>query len=133
MQFQRTPIVNAPLSHTLWYCFFYHSTASKEKLSSPFSLKTAFRVTDRRFCRSQLAARSKIGDWVTVKDMVTSKKSLFNKTPKSDIGFEPFVEAVFENKGPDDLLIYFLMLVESPLRRYTLAVRFKVVCLVYTI
>jgi hypothetical protein len=124
-KYPRTPIIYAPLSFTLWYCFFYHPNAPKDKLSSPHSMKTAFHISDKRFLRANLTARSKIGDWQSLKDMVNSKKSIFSKGPKSEIGFEPFVEAVFDNRGPEDILKYFLLLVESPIRRYQLAIRYK--------
>lgn len=39
-------------------------------------------------------------------------KSIFSKIVKSPIGFEPFVEAIYNNKGPNELLIYFISLIE---------------------
>lgn len=124
-KYPRSPIIYSPLSYTLWYSFFYHPTAPKDKLSSPYSIKAAFQITERRFIRSLVNARSKIGDWQSLKDSVSSKKSIFSKGPQSVIGFEPYAEAVYDNKGPEDILKYFLSLIESPVRKYILSVRYK--------
>jgi len=88
-----------PLSDTLWYCFFYHAMAHKTKLSSPENLEKTFKLTEKRFLRCQLSARAKIGDWEGIKEIAVSRKGLFSKTPKSPIGFEPYVEVCVRSRS----------------------------------
>jgi hypothetical protein len=61
-------------------------------------------VSDAQYLWVQLRAKAIMGDWVGVKALVENK-SFFSSTPKSCIGFVPFVEIVVQNNGPPDLLV----------------------------
>ena len=53
-------------------------------------------------------------------------KGLIYRTPKSPIGFEPCVQAVVINRGPEELLRYFLTLIDPIDRRYELCVQHRI-------
>ena len=51
-------------------------------------------------------------------------QSFFSSTPKSCIGFLPFVQMIAENKGPMDLMNFFLGLITPPSDRLLIAAQY---------
>jgi len=122
-QFPRFPIVNVPLSTFLYYCTCYHKNSPEKYAGNPQSLIKTFKVHDRRILWTSLRAKAKMKEWEDLKNLVVSK-GFFSGGIKSAIGFEPFVEVVYSQKGPYELLAFFINQIDPYSRRAAVASKY---------
>ncbi|XP_016877070.1 spermatogenesis-defective protein 39 homolog isoform X1 [Homo sapiens] len=82
---RKASILNMPLVTTLFYSCFYHYTEAEGTFSSPVNLKKTFKIPDKQYVLTALAARAKLRAWNDVDALFTTKantvKSLMGSFP----------------------------------------------------
>lgn len=127
--FQKHPrkasILYMPLVTTLFYSCFYHYTEAEGTLSSPISLKKTFRIPDKQYVLTALAARAKLRAWHDVDALFTTKNWLGHTKKRAPIGFHRVVEILHKNSAPIQILQEYVNLVEDVDTKLNLAIKFK--------
>ncbi|KAK2527647.1 Vipas39 [Columba livia] len=152
--FQKYPrkasILNMPLVTTLFYSCFYHYTEAEESeltlipmrltcviqvlevlvvyqgtFSSPTNLKKTFKIPDKQYVLTALAARAKLRAWDDVDALFTTKNWLGYTKKKAPIGFHRVVEILQRNSAPVQVLQEYVRLVEDVETRLNLATKYK--------
>ncbi|XP_071665579.1 spermatogenesis-defective protein 39 homolog isoform X2 [Patagioenas fasciata] len=127
--FQKYPrkasILNMPLVTTLFYSCFYHYTEAEGTFSSPANLKKTFKIPDKQYVLTALAARAKLRAWDDVDALFTTKNWLGYTKKKAPIGFHRVVEILQRNSAPVQVLQEYVRLVEDVETRLNLATKYK--------
>ncbi|KAK2523911.1 Vipas39 [Columba guinea] len=127
--FQKYPrkasILNMPLVTTLFYSCFYHYTEAEGTFSSPTNLKKTFKIPDKQYVLTALAARAKLRAWDDVDALFTTKNWLGYTKKKAPIGFHRVVEILQRNSAPVQVLQEYVRLVEDVETRLNLATKYK--------
>uniref|UniRef100_A0A8B9T644 Spermatogenesis-defective protein 39 homolog n=1 Tax=Anas platyrhynchos TaxID=8839 RepID=A0A8B9T644_ANAPL len=127
--FQKYPrkasILNMPLVTTLFYSCFYHYTEAEGTFSSPTNLKKTFKIPDKQYVLTALAARAKLRAWEDVDALFTTKNWLGYTKKKAPIGFHRVVEILQRNNAPVQVLQEYVRLVEDVETRLNLATKYK--------
>ncbi|NXL56677.1 SPE39 protein, partial [Chordeiles acutipennis] len=127
--FQKYPrkasILNMPLVTTLFYSCFYHYTEAEGTFSSPTNLKKTFKIPDKQYVLTALAARAKLRAWDDVDALFTTKNWLGYTKKKAPIGFHRVVEILQRNNAPVQVLQEYVRLVEDVETRLNLATKYK--------
>ncbi|NXL52442.1 SPE39 protein, partial [Podilymbus podiceps] len=127
--FQKYPrkasILNMPLVTTLFYSCFYHYTEAEGTFSSPTNLKKTFKIPDKQYVLTALAARAKLRAWADVDALFTTKNWLGYTKKKAPIGFHRVVEILQRNNAPVQVLQEYVRLVEDVETRLNLATKYK--------
>jgi len=137
VNFPRPNIINTSLTHTLYYCLFYHHMADKSKLSSPAGMKIAFKVSDSVYTFQQLRVLGRKGQWAQLRDMaevkgMQGKMMSMLKTMSTDtkpvfrhsLGLKVFVEIIILQNGPLDLMLELSRAIENPESRFRTCIQF---------
>ncbi|XP_031170997.1 spermatogenesis-defective protein 39 homolog isoform X2 [Sander lucioperca] len=102
--FQKFPrkasILNMPLITTLYYCCFYHYTESEGTYSSPLNIRQTFKLSEKQFFVTALAARAKLKAWPDVDALFTSRNWLGFTRKKSPLSFQRVVDVLHKNSAP---------------------------------
>uniref|UniRef100_A0A8D2LPC3 Spermatogenesis-defective protein 39 homolog n=1 Tax=Varanus komodoensis TaxID=61221 RepID=A0A8D2LPC3_VARKO len=122
---RKASILNMPLVTTLFYSCFYHYTESEGTFSSPANLKKTFKISDKQYALTALAARAKLRAWHDVDALFTTKNWLGYTKKKAPIGFHRVVEILQRNNAPVQVLQEYLRLVEDVETRLNLAMKYK--------
>lgn len=122
---RKASILNMPLVTTLFYSCFYHYTEAEGTLSSPANLKKTFKIPDKQYVLTALAARSKLRAWHDVDALFTTKNWLGYTKKKAPIGFHRVVEILQRNNAPVQILQEYVRLVEDVETKLNLAVKYK--------
>ncbi|NWZ29506.1 SPE39 protein, partial [Asarcornis scutulata] len=127
--FQKYPrkasILNMPLVTTLFYSCFYHYMEAEGTFSSPTNLKKTFKIPDKQYVLTALAARAKLRAWEDVDALFTTKNWLGYTKKKAPIGFHRVVEILQRNNAPVQVLQEYVRLVEDVETRLNLATKYK--------
>ncbi|NWU90001.1 SPE39 protein, partial [Upupa epops] len=118
-------ILNKPLVTTLFYCCFYHYREPEGTFSSPDNLKKTFKIPDKQYVLTALAARAKLRAWDDVDALFTTKNWLGYTKKKAPIGFHRVVEILQRNSAPVQVLQEYVRLVEDVETRLNLATKYK--------
>ncbi|XP_065757537.1 spermatogenesis-defective protein 39 homolog isoform X3 [Phocoena phocoena] len=70
---RKASILNMPLVTTLFYSCFYHYTEAEGTFSSPVNLKKTFKIPEKQYVLTALAARAKLRAWHDVDALFTTK------------------------------------------------------------
>uniref|UniRef100_UPI003AB00584 spermatogenesis-defective protein 39 homolog isoform X4 n=1 Tax=Centroberyx gerrardi TaxID=166262 RepID=UPI003AB00584 len=70
---RRASILNMPLITTLYYCCFYHYSETEGTYSSPANIRQTFRIAEKQYFVTALAARAKLKAWLDVDALFSSK------------------------------------------------------------
>ncbi|KAJ7395750.1 Spermatogenesis-defective protein 39 like protein [Pitangus sulphuratus] len=97
---RKASILNMPLVTTLFYSCFYHYTEAEGTFSSPTNLKKTFKIPDKQYVLTALAARAKLRAWNDVDALLTTKNWLGYTKKKAPIGFHRVVEMLQRNNAP---------------------------------
>ncbi|NXS47835.1 SPE39 protein, partial [Balaeniceps rex] len=97
---RKASILNMPLVTTLFYSCFYHYTEAEGTFSSPTNLKKTFKIPDKQYVLTALAARAKLRAWDDVDALFTTKNWLGYTKKKAPIGFHRVVEILQRNNAP---------------------------------
>uniref|UniRef100_A0A673ACP6 Spermatogenesis-defective protein 39 homolog n=1 Tax=Sphaeramia orbicularis TaxID=375764 RepID=A0A673ACP6_9TELE len=127
--FQKFPrkasILNMPLITTLYYCCFYHYNESEGTFSSPANVRQTFRISDKQYFVTALAARAKLKAWFDVDALFTSKNWLGFTRKKSPLSFQRVVDILHKNSAPTQVLQEYVGLVDNAELRISLAQKHK--------
>ncbi|XP_062351205.1 spermatogenesis-defective protein 39 homolog isoform X2 [Cinclus cinclus] len=122
---RKASILNMPLVTTLFYSCFYHYTEAEGMFSSPTNLKKTFKIPDKQYVLTALAARAKLRAWGDVDALLTTKNWLGYTKKKAPIGFHRVVEILQRNNAPVQVLQEYVRLVEDVETRLNLASKYK--------
>ncbi|NWQ95980.1 SPE39 protein, partial [Burhinus bistriatus] len=122
---RKASILNMPLVTTLFYSCFYHYTEAEGTFSSPINLKKTFKIPDKQYVLTALAARAKLRAWDDVDALFTTKNWLGYTKKKAPIGFHRVVEILQRNSAPVQVLQEYVRLVEDVETRLNLATKYK--------
>ncbi|OBS79032.1 hypothetical protein A6R68_18571 [Neotoma lepida] len=122
---RKAPILNMPLVTTLFYACFYHYTESEGTFSSPINLKKTFKIPDKQYVLTALAARAKLRAWNDVDALFTTKNWLGYTKKRAPIGFHRVVEILHKNSAPVQILQDYVNLVEDVDTKLNLATKLK--------
>ncbi|KAM5274774.1 spermatogenesis-defective protein 39 homolog isoform 7-T7 [Ctenodactylus gundi] len=93
--------------------------------SSPINLKKTFKIPDKQYVLTALAARAKLRAWHDVDALFTTKNWLGYTKKKAPIGFHRVVEILHKNSAPVQILQEYVNLVEDVDTKLNLATKFK--------
>ncbi|XP_031808300.1 spermatogenesis-defective protein 39 homolog isoform X1 [Sarcophilus harrisii] len=122
---RKASILNMPLVTTLFYSCFYHYTEPEGTFSSPINLKKTFKIPDKQYVLTALAARAKLRAWQDVDALFTTKNWLGYTKKRAPIGFHRVVEILHKNNAPVQVLQEYIRLVEDVDTKLNLATKFK--------
>nr|XP_014434853.1 spermatogenesis-defective protein 39 homolog isoform X1 [Pelodiscus sinensis]XP_014434854.1 spermatogenesis-defective protein 39 homolog isoform X2 [Pelodiscus sinensis] len=122
---RKASILNMPLVTTLFYSCFYHYTEAEGTFSSPTNLKKTFKIPDKQYMLTALAARAKLRAWNDVDALFTTKNWLGYTKKRAPIGFHRVVEILQRNNAPVHVLQEYVRLVEDIEARLSLAMKYK--------
>ncbi|KAJ6661301.1 hypothetical protein lerEdw1_015438 [Lerista edwardsae] len=93
--------------------------------SSPANLKKTFKIPDKQYVLTALAARAKLRAWHDVDALFTTKNWLGYTKKKAPIGFHRVVEILQRNNAPVQVLQEYVCLVEDVETKLNLATKYK--------
>ncbi|XP_055144618.1 spermatogenesis-defective protein 39 homolog isoform X13 [Symphalangus syndactylus] len=93
--------------------------------SSPINLKKTFKIPDKQYVLTALAARAKLRAWNDVDALFTTKNWLGYTKKRAPIGFHRVVEILHKNNAPVQILQEYVNLVEDVDTKLNLATKFK--------
>ncbi|XP_040025591.1 spermatogenesis-defective protein 39 homolog [Gasterosteus aculeatus] len=127
--FQKFPrkasILNMPMITTLYYCCFYHYTESEGTFSCPLNIRQTFKISEKQYFVTALAARAKLKAWSDVDALFTSRNWLGFTRKKSPLSFQRVVDILQKNSAPTQVLQNYVALVDDAELRISLAQKHK--------
>ncbi|XP_012729821.2 spermatogenesis-defective protein 39 homolog [Fundulus heteroclitus] len=127
--FQKFPrkasILNMPLITTLYYCCFYHYTEPEGTFSSPVNVRQTFKISEKQYFTTALAARAKLKAWLDVDALFNSRNWLGFTKKKSPLSFQRVVDILQKNSAPTHVLQDYVGLVSDAELRISLAQKHK--------
>ncbi|XP_019334414.1 spermatogenesis-defective protein 39 homolog isoform X2 [Alligator mississippiensis] len=93
--------------------------------SSPTNLKKTFKIPDKQYVLTALAARAKLRAWHDVDALFTTKNWLGYTKKRAPIGFHRVVEVLQRNNAPVQVVQEYVRLVEDVDTRLNLATKYK--------
>ncbi|KAM9355283.1 spermatogenesis-defective protein 39 homolog [Pholidichthys leucotaenia] len=127
--FQKFPrkasILKMPLITTLYYCCFYHYTEPEGTYSNPLNIRQTFRISEKQYFVTALAARAKLKAWLDVDALFTSRSWLGFTRKKSPLSFQRVVDILQKNSAPIQVLQEYIGLVDDANLRISLAQKHK--------
>ncbi|XP_078418214.1 LOW QUALITY PROTEIN: spermatogenesis-defective protein 39 homolog [Cetorhinus maximus] len=122
---RKASILHMPLVTTLYYSCFYHYGESEGTFSSPGNLKTTFKISDKQYLLTTLAARAKLKAWKDVDTLFTTKNWLGYTKKKAPIGFHRVVDILHKNNAPVEVVQEYVALVDNTELKLNLATKYK--------
>uniref|UniRef100_A0A4W3JLH8 Spermatogenesis-defective protein 39 homolog n=1 Tax=Callorhinchus milii TaxID=7868 RepID=A0A4W3JLH8_CALMI len=122
---RKASILNMPLITTLYYACFYHYGESEGTFSGPGNLRKTFKISDKQYVLTALAARVKLKAWNDVDLLFTTKNWLGYTKKKAPIGFHRVVDILHKNNAPVKILQEYIALVDNPELKLNLATKYK--------
>ncbi|XP_031572188.1 spermatogenesis-defective protein 39 homolog isoform X2 [Actinia tenebrosa] len=114
-----------PVITTLYYCCIYHYGQPESTISSPLYLRNTFKLSEKQFEWTALAACAKTRRWKDIDDLLKGKGWFGTSKLRSLIGFGKVVTLLYHNKTPEEILSKYLRLIDDLNNRLSLAVKFK--------
>ncbi|XP_040268305.1 spermatogenesis-defective protein 39 homolog [Bufo bufo] len=122
---RKASLLFMPLVTTLFYACIYHYTEGEGMFSSPTNLRKTFKIPEKLYVLTALAARAKLRSWADVDALVTTKNWLGYTKKKAPVGFHRVVEILHKNGAPAQILQDYIRLVEDAETRIALATKYK--------
>ncbi|XP_029453521.1 spermatogenesis-defective protein 39 homolog [Rhinatrema bivittatum] len=122
---RKASILFMPLVTTLFYSCIYHYTEGEGTFSSPTNLKKIFKIPEKQYVLTALAARAKLRAWHDVDALFTTKNWLGYTKKKAPIGFHRVVEILHKNSAPVQVLQDYIRLVDDVDLKLNLAIKYK--------
>uniref|UniRef100_A0A665X795 Spermatogenesis-defective protein 39 homolog n=1 Tax=Echeneis naucrates TaxID=173247 RepID=A0A665X795_ECHNA len=122
---RRASILNMPLITTLYYCCFYHYNEPEGTYSSPLNIRHTFRISEKQYFVTVLAARAKLKAWSDLDALFTSRNWLGFTKKKSPLSFHRVVDILQKNSAPTQVLQEYVGLVDDADLRIGLAQKHK--------
>uniref|UniRef100_A0A3P9HPH5 Spermatogenesis-defective protein 39 homolog n=1 Tax=Oryzias latipes TaxID=8090 RepID=A0A3P9HPH5_ORYLA len=127
--YQRFPrkasILNMPLITTLYYCCFYHYGEPEGTFSSPLNVRRTFKISEKQYFVTALAARAKLKAWSDVDALFTGRNWLGFTRKKSPLSFHRVVDVLQRNSAPTQVLQDYVALIDDAELRISLAQKLK--------
>ncbi|XP_053553341.1 spermatogenesis-defective protein 39 homolog [Bombina bombina] len=128
-QFRKHPrkasLLFMPLVTTLFYACIYHYTEGEGTFSSPSNLRKTFKIPEKLYVLTALAARAKLRAWHDVDALFTTKNWLGYTKKRAPVGFHRVVEILHKNGAPIQVLQEYVRLVEDTETRINLGTKYK--------
>ncbi|XP_069591870.1 spermatogenesis-defective protein 39 homolog [Ranitomeya imitator] len=122
---RKASLLFMPLVTTLYYACIYHYSEAEGTFSSPNNLRKTFKIPEKLYILTALAARAKLRSWVDVDALFTTKNWLGYTKKKAPVGFHRVVEILHKNGAPAQVLQDYIRLVEDVETRISLATKYK--------
>ncbi|CAB1452262.1 unnamed protein product [Pleuronectes platessa] len=122
---RRASILNMPLITTLYYCCFYHYHEPEGTFSGPLNIRHTFRISEKQFFVTALAARAKLKAWSDVDALFSCRNWLGFTKKKSPLSFHRVVDVLQKNSAPTQVLQEYVALVDDAHTRIALAQKLK--------
>lgn len=122
---RKASLLFMPLVTTLFYACIYHYSEGEGTFSSPTNLRKTFKIPEKLYVLTALAARAKLRSWVDVDALFTTKNWLGYTKKKAPVGFHRVVEILHKNGAPAQILQDYIRLVEDAETRISLATKYK--------
>uniref|UniRef100_A0A3Q3B750 Spermatogenesis-defective protein 39 homolog n=1 Tax=Kryptolebias marmoratus TaxID=37003 RepID=A0A3Q3B750_KRYMA len=122
---RKAPILNMPLITTLYYCCLYHYNESEGTYSSPLNIRQTFKISEKQYFATVLAARAKLKAWADVDALFTSRNWLGMMKKRSPLSFQRVVDILQKNSAPTQVLQEYVGLVDDAELRISLAQKHK--------
>ncbi|XP_072895390.1 spermatogenesis-defective protein 39 homolog isoform X1 [Hemitrygon akajei] len=122
---RKASILCMPLVTTLYYSCFYHYGESDGTFSSPANLKKTFKISDKQYLLTALAARAKLKAWKDVDSLFITKNWLGYTKKKAPIGFHRVVDILDKNNAPVEVTQEYIALVDNTELKLNLATKLK--------
>ncbi|XP_034556015.1 spermatogenesis-defective protein 39 homolog isoform X2 [Notolabrus celidotus] len=122
---RRASILNMPMVTTLYYCCFYHYNEAEGTYSSPLNIRQTFKVSEKQYFVTALAARAKLKAWSDVDALFTSRNWLGFTRKKSPLSFQRVVDILQKNSAPTQVLQDYVALVDDAELKISLAQKHK--------
>lgn len=122
---RKASLLFMPLVTTLFYACIYHYSEGEGTFSSPTNLRKTFKIPEKLYVLTALAARAKLRSWVDVDALFTTKNWLGYTKKKAPVGFHRVVEILHKNGAPAQILQVYIRLVEDAETRISLATKYK--------
>ncbi|XP_006813614.1 spermatogenesis-defective protein 39 homolog [Saccoglossus kowalevskii] len=110
-----------PVITTLFYCCMYHYEAPDNDISSPFSMRRDFKLTENQFLYTALTARTKLRRWRDIETMLTAKGWFGGTKMKASIGFEKVIDILSKMNAPPEVMGKYIMCIDNTELRLSLA------------
>lgn len=127
--FQKFPrkasILHMPLITTLYYSCFYHYGEAEGTFSSPANIRQTFKISEKQFFATALAARAKQRAWLDVDALFTGRNWLGFTRKRSPLSFHRVVDILHKNSAPTQVLQDYVALVDDAELRIALAQKHK--------
>lgn len=117
---RRGKLLNTPAITTLYYCCLYHYN-NQGPVSSPSSVRQTFKLSEKQYFVTALAARAKLKAWLDVHALFSSRNWLGFTRKKAPISFQRVVDILQRNSAPSQVLQDYIGLVDDPQLRISLA------------
>nr|XP_039260826.1 spermatogenesis-defective protein 39 homolog [Styela clava] len=123
---RRENLTNKSVITTLYYCCYYHWGEPEGILSSPQSIKNEYRVAEKAFVYTAIAALCRMRKWRDLEQVLTIPKSLF-RGPRlhAVMGFDKVVDVLSKNLAPPDAIQKYCAEIETSDVRLEMAQKLK--------
>lgn len=121
---RRGKLLNTPAITTLYYCCLYHYD-NRGPVTSPSSIRQTFKLSEKQYFVTALAARAKLKAWLDVHGLFSSRSWLGFTRKKAPISFQRVVDILQRNSAPSQVLQDYIGLVDDPQLRISLASRHR--------
>uniref|UniRef100_A0A672FI92 Spermatogenesis-defective protein 39 homolog n=1 Tax=Salarias fasciatus TaxID=181472 RepID=A0A672FI92_SALFA len=121
---RKASILNMPVITTLYYCCLYHYS-EQGTFSSPSSVRQTFKLSEKQYFVTALAARAKLKAWTDVDALFSSRNWLGFTRKRAPISFQRVVDILHRNSAPSQVLQDYIGLVDDPQQRVSLASRHR--------
>ncbi|XP_075872624.1 spermatogenesis-defective protein 39 homolog isoform X1 [Nelusetta ayraudi] len=118
---RRASILHMPLVTTLYYSCFYHYGEAEGTFSSPANIRQTFKISEKQFFATALAARAKQRAWSDVDALFTGRNWLGFTRRRSPLSFHRVVDILHKNSAPTQVLQDYVALVDDAELRIALA------------
>ncbi|KAM8921077.1 spermatogenesis-defective protein 39 homolog [Pelodytes ibericus] len=122
---RKASLLFMPLVTTLFYSCIYHYTEGEGTFSSPSNLRKTFRIPEKLYILTALAARAKLRAWSDVDALFTTKNWLGYTKKRAPVGFNRVVEILHKNGAPTQVLQDYIRLVEDMEMKIALGTKYK--------
>ncbi|KAM4662154.1 spermatogenesis-defective protein 39 homolog isoform 1-T2 [Discoglossus pictus] len=122
---RKASLLFMPLVTTLFYACIYHYTEGEGTFSSPANLRKTFRIPEKLYVLTALAARAKLRMWNDVDALFTTKNWLGYTKKRAPVGFHRVVEILHKNGAPIQVLQDYIRLIEDTETRINLGTKYK--------
>ncbi|XP_072284514.1 spermatogenesis-defective protein 39 homolog [Pyxicephalus adspersus] len=122
---RKSSLLFMPLVTTLFYSCIYHYTEGEGTFSSPTNLRKTFKIPEKLYILTALAARAKLRAWNDVDALFTTKNWLGYTKKKAPVGFHRVVEILHKHGAPVQILQEYIRLVEDVETRISLGTKYK--------